>query len=136
MTITEFIDKHGITLEWLRCFSNPNMDADTNMFHYSIKLKNRARGEFCTFYSKGLGHVEKKFKRPAPPKLDEALDCLAGDSSSVECSFAYWCAECGYDIDSRSAERTYAACCEQADKLRQFLGDAVYRELIFNVDRL
>jgi len=48
------------------------------------------------------------------------------DAQSVDDArdFEDWCAELGYDTDSRKAERTFRACQRIAERLRQFLGDA------------
>lgn len=32
------------------------------------------------------------------------------NAGALSVSFDEWCVECGYDADSRSAERTYRAC--------------------------
>lgn len=75
---------------------------------------------------------------PTPPSLADFLDCLAMDASSYDDArdFSDWCSEYGYDDDSRTAERTYNMIAEQSKQLRRLLGDADYRELIENTERL
>jgi hypothetical protein len=60
------------------------------------------------------------------PSAADVLECLLSDASTVESmsTFAEWCAELGYDEDSRRAERTYDAIKAQTARLRAFLGDA------------
>lgn len=54
----------------------------------------------------------------------EVLGCVLSDASSGEAdSFAEFCAELGYDDDSRKAEKIYAACQQITKKLRQLLRD-------------
>jgi hypothetical protein len=60
------------------------------------------------------------------PTARDVLECLLSDAATVDNgqSFDDWCAELGYDSDSRRAERTYEACRAQTEQLRAFLGDA------------
>ena len=59
----------------------------------------------------------------AEPRAADVLSSLVSDASSVHESFEDWCANYGYDTDSRKAERTYKACQELAPKVLRFLGD-------------
>ena len=70
------------------------------------------------FY-KGFGHQGR------PPSVTEVLSCLISDAQSVAnaVDFEDWCADFGYDTDSRKAERTYKECVKIAGKLHKFLGD-------------
>lgn len=130
-TLAEFIQTAGVTLtaEWAD--RNPHMDDSATMDHWKCKL--RAGGRCLTVYfSKGIGH------HGAEPTADEVLDCLASDSASIANTggFKEWCAEFGYDTDSRKAHRTYKTCERQADKLCALLGPAAYGSLLFDVERL
>lgn len=71
------------------------------------------------------------------PKLSNVIDSLAMDCSSVEdaSNFEDWCSIFGYDTDSRRAESTYRAILAEREKLRLFLGEVEYRNLLFNVER-
>jgi hypothetical protein len=57
------------------------------------------------------------------PTVDDVLNALFMDSSSIETtnSFEEWAMEMGYDIDSRSAEKTYNQCIEQYRNLKELL---------------
>lgn len=73
-----------------------------------------------------------------PPTVEDVLDSLAMDASGYDNArnFADWCAEYGYDDDSRTAERIYHACGELAKELRHMLGSEAYERLLFEVERL
>lgn len=53
----------------------------------------------------------------------DVLSCLALDAGSTNQSFESWCADLGYDSDSRRAEATYKACQRNAVRLTRLLGN-------------
>ena len=55
------------------------------------------------------------------PTTEDVLDCLALDASGAD-SFEDWCAEYGYDTDSRKAEHIYNTVRKQTEELASFLG--------------
>ena len=59
------------------------------------------------------------------PTPGDVLSSLLLDASSAENArdFEDFCAEFGYDTDSRRAERIYRACEAMAPKVRAFLGE-------------
>ena len=57
--------------------------------------------------------------KPTPPSLDDVLYSLVTDSRALDTCFIDWCADFGYDTDSRKAESIYRACQENAFKLRK-----------------
>ena len=83
-------------------------------------------------FSMGSGHGGKR------PELADVLDCLASDAAGYENarSFADWCADYGYDVDSRRAERTFKAVERQATSLHRVLGESAYRTLLWDIERL
>jgi len=60
-----------------------------------------------------------KHSKAVPPKVDEVLYSLVSEASACETSFPEWCADYGYDTDSRKALETYHACQENAIKLQK-----------------
>lgn len=62
--------------------------------------------------------VEKK-KKPNPPHAADVLHSLILDASADGQSFGGWCADLGYDEDSRKALSIYLACQENARMLRR-----------------
>lgn len=58
-----------------------------------------------------------------PPVAASVLHCLCSDADAENHdTFEEWASEFGYDPDSRSAEKTYHLCLENARKLRRALG--------------
>lgn len=110
--------------------SNPYNPDWKDASHYKCVL-NAGRKQMTTYFSMGLAHTKE-------PEVQDVLDCLASDSASVENkdNFESWASEFGYDIDSRKAERIYIACERQARKLKQFLGEDKYYELLWEVERI
>jgi hypothetical protein len=119
-----------ITMQVKRTDDNPNMpDMPAGSNHYKCTLRFRTR-RMIVIFSQGPAIDHE-------PTLIDVLDCLASDAAGVEngVSFEDWCADYGYDTDSRKAERIYKACEREAEKLRNLLGDNLYQELLWNVKR-
>jgi hypothetical protein len=56
------------------------------------------------------------------PSADDVVESLTLDALALEVSFPEWCAELGYDTDSRSAESTYRACRSLGRRFARLLG--------------
>lgn len=56
------------------------------------------------------------------PTAADVLSCMVSDAFAGEQNFEGFCADFGYDVDSRKAEATWKACAKTAPKLRRFLG--------------
>lgn len=69
----------------------------------------------------GHERCEKAGWQPTPPRLYDVLTSLKADATHGE-TFADWCANYGYDTDSRRAMETYLACQESEDQSRRFFG--------------
>ena len=59
---------------------------------------------------------------PTPPIAADVLHSLILDSSACDMSFEDWCADYGYDTDSRKALDTYIEYQNIGNKVRAFLG--------------
>lgn len=131
MTLQEFIDATGLVLTSQPTDRNPHMEDSGRMDNYKVKLRAKELGTMRLYFSKGFGHQGQ------PPELDEVLECLASDAAGIENSgsFEGWCGEYGYDTDSRRAARTYNNTERQADRLKQFLGEDYYQQLLWEVQR-
>jgi hypothetical protein len=75
------------------------------------------------------------FQGPAhssEPTPADVLSCLLSDASSVDnCrSFEDWCADLGYDSDSRRVLKIFHACEEMQQRLERFLGCDLYDHAI------
>lgn len=132
VTIEQFINDNGITLTAVKTDRNPNMADSRDMDHWKVTLK-RGRARMTLVFSMGYGH------KGASPEARDVLDCLASDASGIDNSrgFEDWCANYGYDTDSRKAEKTYNAIRHQASRLETFLGDSdLYQQLLYQTERL
>lgn len=135
MTIEQFVGAQNIGIYNTRVDRNPFMEekpidgVSTDMDHWKVRLT-RPRRSMTILFSMGKGH------NGAEPTAADVLDCLASDASSVDTnSFEDWCADLGYDVDSRKAERTYRECKRQAEKLSHFLGGQLMTTLLYHVTR-
>lgn len=72
---------------------------------------------------------DKRHLRAVAPHAADVLHCLALDASAGTMTFTEWCADFGYDTDSRKALATYEQCQETADKMRRVFGPDAAREL-------
>lgn len=117
----DFVTEHNITAEAARVDQNPNMDDSGNMDHWRVVLKRPGGKRMSVYYSMGIGHHGKA------PEAADVLDCLASDGTTE--TFEDWCADFGYDSDSRKAHRTYTLCKRQDARLWKFLGEALYTQL-------
>ena len=110
--------------------SNPNMEHGEGMSHWTCAIRCNGRRMIVRF-SMGSAHI-------VPPTVSDVLDCLASDGSGLYNgeTFEQWCAEYGYDTDSRKALRTYTATTRQTESLARVLGHDAYETLLFNVERM
>lgn len=162
MTIKQFIEANRITIKSEMVNNNPHMDNSDNMDNYKCVLtlrgapedpgmtycrscgrewlpghvcESRKRGaaRMTLYFSKGMGHSG------AEPRADEVLSCLALDAAGIEDAsgdFDAWCSEYGYDTDSRKAEKIFKTCEHQAARLKNFLGDDLYDQLLWHTEAL
>lgn len=61
--------------------------------------------------------VKNGVAKITPPALEAVLSCLALDASALPLTFEDWCAEYGYETDSRQAFAIWEACCNTARQL-------------------
>lgn len=129
-TLEQFVKENNVKINVNYADENKNAPDWENANHYKVTLRTHGK-RLTTYFSQGYGIS-------GDPKAQDVLNALALDSSGVENarSFEEWCAEYGYDTDSRKAERIYRACEKQAEKLKSFLGDDLYQELLYNTESL
>lgn len=129
--IEDFVNVHKIKIKVESISSNPFfVDGRDDMDHYRVILR-IGRRQFTTYFSKGYGHSGKE------PTTEEVLDCMASDASGYENarSFEDWCGEYGYDEDSRKAETIFNNVAKQSTKLKNFLGEKAYNNLLWDTER-
>lgn len=91
------------------------------------EYKNRLAGKQFLFPDTGVNaKLNKIFAKPVPPPVADVLSCLLLDFSAINSLFEEWCAEYGYDTDSRKAEKLYNQCRENAIKVMRLLGADFY----------
>jgi len=56
------------------------------------------------------------------PRVDDVLDSLLSDAQAGEQTFEDFCADFGYDSDSRKAEKIWRACQRVAKNMKRLLG--------------
>jgi hypothetical protein len=134
MKLNTFIEARHIRMEAKYVDRNPNMAADDEWMrsatHWRVTFR-RGRHQLTTYFSQGSAITGE-------PTAADVLDCLASDASSIDNArgFEEWASELGYDADSRKAEKTFKACERSAEKLHNFLGPALYQQLLYETERL
>lgn len=119
MTTNHAPNTFGISMTYKAKGLNTSQD---NWQRYSFTVTLKRDGQKITMpYHMGIGHA-KDGQTPAP-KLIEVLDSLRLDASSADESFEDFCANFGYDPDSRKALATYKACQKARVKVQALLGD-------------
>lgn len=113
MTISEFCNKHMITLNLTSVTSSPYMPVK-DMNHYRARLRYDGR-EMEVPFSTGSGWK-------SDPTAKNVLACLQSDASSAHLTFEEWCGYCGFGTYSRRAEAIHKAVQRQTLDLRRMLG--------------
>lgn len=117
----EFIlDALGVTMRATRK-DGPREGWDASASHWRVTLR-RDRASMTTDYSMGAAHT-------GSPELADVLNCLMRDAECGAQSFEDFCADLGYDTDSRSAEKTWRACKVTAVGLARLFSDGMLRDL-------
>ena len=130
MNVKQFCNKHKVKARADWADSNPNMADSQNMNHFKVTLRHAGR-QMTLYFSQGYGISGE-------PTAADVLNCLASDSSSVENSreFEEWASDLGYDPDSRKAEKIYKTIIKQAERLKKFLGNDLYKTLLWDTEGL
>lgn len=71
------------------------------------------------------------------PTAEDVLSCVALDAAGTENArnLADWMSDCGFDQEDRlKAAETYKATLDQTKKLRSWLDDKLFDELVWRVD--
>jgi hypothetical protein len=98
-----------------------NWPDGTRHFAFTVS-RARYGGRYRGFYSMGPALTEW-------PERVDILQSLFLDASGTEYGFEDWCADLGYDDDSRKAEAVYNACVATRGALEQMFGDDEYTGL-------
>lgn len=119
----EFIlSAEGLRMRCMRVDSRPGGDSwEADASHWRVTLM-RHRESICVFYSMGSAHTSE-------PDIRDVFYSLLIDSDSGGESFGDWCANYGYDTDSRKAEKTHRACKRIAAGLARLFSESELRDL-------
>ncbi|MFN7882983.1 MAG: hypothetical protein ACK5PF_08230 [bacterium] len=114
-------------------YSSPTMFKSGKLDEYTTKKRIAAECETGRATSSG-DHCTSTFSNNGakikPPSVVDVLHSLLQDGRAIDSrDFADWCADYGYDTDSRKAEENYRACLGIGLKLRGTFGDKTMREL-------
>lgn len=102
--------EYGAHLAW---DEQDDWQRQANGYRVTLKYKRRQMG-LDYWMGSGISHE---------PDAEGVLENLLSDASSADQTFEQWCADLGFDADSRRAERIYRAVQKQTDALRRLLGD-------------
>lgn len=121
-TLAAFCQSSGIRVTVV--YGAPPRADFHNADGWTVTIRKGRRSMRVPFYM-GSGHNGRE------PGAADVLPCLVSDSEGVENArdFADWCAEYGYDTDSRRAHATYTACRNIARRLKNVVGDD-YADLV------
>lgn len=118
----DFLAKHGIAFRavlsktqkapaWVK-------EGSPHGLRYQIQLRNGPKSVTFPFWDS----ISAKEKGKTPSAYS-VLACISGDVHCPE-TFADFCADYGYDEDSRAALATFKRCSALAKKLRAFFSEA------------
>lgn len=130
LSLKQFIARQGLRFSADWADSNPNaVDFPAGSSHWRCVLRH-GRRQLTVPFSQGPAICHE-------PELEDVLDCLASDAATYENarSFEEWCADLGFNDDSRKAERVYRTVEKQAAGLRRLLGDDTYETLLWETER-
>ncbi len=97
----------------------------THGYRYRVRIRRRETGRNLTFYFWGSHHDMQEGRAP---NAYDVLACISGDQFCPE-DFRDFCAEYGYDCDSRKAYATWRRCLRFAKRLREFFTEQELAEL-------
>ena len=147
--VTEFLVECGVSFSVQLVGATKRDEWECDEWRVTLR---GARAEYVSQFFTGIGHRkmkknaeafrngarpgtiayadwQKRFSAPQAPHAASVLHSLVLDGQAVDMSFVDWCAEYGYDEDSRKALSTYEACCECGRKLRNLFNTAQRQKL-------
>ena len=84
---------------------------------------------YVSNYAYSMGHITQDKKLPILPELRDVIYSLVMGADAFEYDFEDWCANFGYETDSRKAEKIYNECVEIAHKLLRSVGTSGLEKL-------
>jgi hypothetical protein len=132
---TDFLEKHGVKMTVKLLYNGPYFDDEKeNRDIYQITLERSGKKPWSFRFGQSLNNSrqerrthegwEERRKREAKVKAPSAYDVLSVLEKYDPGTFSEFCAEFGYDTDSRKAEKVYFAIQEEYSNLRQMFSGA------------
>ena len=120
----------AVSIMYVGAKSSPNFDADASR-HNQVTIRNKSTRKRATFDYWGSMYEPNQDNEDG---LKGALDCILLDIEAYENArdFNDFCAEFGYDADSRKAENIYKACGKELEKFNRVVDDDSVRDDIRN----
>lgn len=110
--------------EWLITLSRPGHMLDTRFYTGTGYRKSAIKmpPDIARLRPNILARVEweRRHLKPVAPTAASVLYSLLSDATGSEEPFDYWCANYGYDSDSRKAFSIYETCCEIRQQVDKF----------------
>lgn len=133
-TIHERIESAGITMTCKPGKGPAPKGFPEGTTSWRVTLKFPLRGtSLTTDFHMGPAYTSE-------PTVAEVLDCLLSDAGTYDNAHTFedFCAELGYDSDSRENERLYNRMGREASRLEVFLGDTCgdYQDWLYETERL
>jgi len=119
---------------WNVRLQSGKLDMNT-MFYTGTGHRAKPEGYVASRIKREYGKLAERSRewiaacKPVAPSAASVLFSLLSEGEAVDQSFVDWCAEFGYDEDSRKALRTYEACCESGVRLRKLFTPTQRAEL-------
>lgn len=129
--VTDYLESIGV--KFSSQYTHKDKSGDWACYkHICVLSSNKSTNSFE--FSKGRGHAmqycSSSFVKPV--LAAELLHSILLDSYASDMSHADWCAEFGYEEDSRKGLEIYLACQENYNKLLQVMT----RSQLFHIDEL
>lgn len=136
-----FIEDQMVQMESEAVPMNPHMEGDPwadTAYHYRVKFKKGPKS-LVTYFSMGRAHAD-------PPTPEEVLSSLADDAAGYENNpdVDSWVREygeqAGEEIDpessaARKEKKLFRTIEKAAEKLKKFLGEDAYKQLLWETER-
>lgn len=110
-----FLEKHAIQFEHSEPCARDSFRPPDKCYHYEVTPSKPGKSVSFPFQA-SINDYHNGIRRL---RLYDVLSCLSVDVS-IDGTFEDFCADFGYNTDSRSALDLYLKCQEQSSKLRRF----------------
>ena len=80
---------------------------------WRVTLRHNGRRMTFPYYGGGAA---------SDPTCDDVVESIAMDASALSMNFEEWCADYGYDVDSRQAHKTYTTCRSLGKRFTRMMG--------------